>query len=549
MLRSEGAPSALPPSDHSPEWLQPDVDTNANNSHKKKKSMERLSRLFQKKSKKKSINPSLLTSPDPPLSLSFSTMSLASQPEDTLLDTTLSRPQTRDSSICSHTMISEADTTQEPAVANGRQTPKRHESLKQSTILPPVPPQHGSSAGSLSRQSSIKQTFVSSTYLQTSSSAASLHRNPSLRSNAGSTYDYRASQYTSQEHQQQHQQQPQDQSQQQQQPMRPEGTSIAALKARLSRQRQHLEAYRLEKKQYQEDIKSLTERLEKTREKTEKRTQDMKILQKNYTDHIRSMRATHDDLDSIVDKLHQLQNLISELAGQLLEHADPNVTPKALQTFWLNLHDAIDRLAVAGPDGNQLSPPRIKMLTEKFMMDVLVQNLNSNVFPGLQVVDAYNQLQSWFETHDPAFSIRLRQEMALVVVAHSTSDNDVHKLLHNAVQNNWKYLYGGLVKAYPFIYQHDKSEPVIRKHYGAKVQVLVEQALALGFAIKSQEVDITAADIREGIQQFDPESMIDIDDQTSGTIEFCISPPFAVIHPAYRSLVKGRVLCSPHAKH
>ncbi|KAG1487144.1 hypothetical protein G6F46_012934 [Rhizopus delemar] len=68
----------------------------------------------------------------------------------------------------------------------------------------------------------------------------------------------------------------------------------------------------------------------------------------------------------------------------------------------------------------------------------------------------------------------------------------------------------------------------------------------LGSAIRGQEVCITAMDVLEGIQQFDPSIMEDEDGQTEGTIALCVSPPFVVkLSDHYEPLVKGRVLCFP----
>lgn len=302
----------------------------------------------------------------------------------------------------------------------------------------------------------------------------------------------------------------------------------------------------MESEQYQKDNQVLTEKLEKQRTKKAQRDEDIQALQANYDKHLRSLRATEDDLESIGAKIKQLKQAITVLAEQLVgsEYGDPVVATRALSTFWLNLHEAIQRM------GCPLSRSRLQMLTEKFMMDVLVQNLNLNVFPGLsdEVVDAYNKLQYWFEEnqHPQAMAIRLRQEIALLVARQEKDkQGDVYRLRHIALQNTWKYLYSGLVKAYPFVYQHDKAEPDVRKHYGAKVQLLVDQAISLGLAIKGQEVDITAAAVNEGEQPFDPELMVDEDGQESGIVEFCVAPPFVVRDANdIRTLEKGRVLCA-----
>lgn len=67
------------------------------------------------------------------------------------------------------------------------------------------------------------------------------------------------------------------------------------------------------------------------------------------------------------------------------------------------------------------------------------------------------------------------------------------------------------------------------------------------FAMKGQEVDILIPPVQEGMQQFDPQTMIDEDGAISGTIEFCISPPFLVLldDGTCRVLEKGRMFCVP----
>ncbi|ORZ05478.1 hypothetical protein BCR42DRAFT_384628 [Absidia repens] len=315
---------------------------------------------------------------------------------------------------------------------------------------------------------------------------------------------------------------------------------VAQLKQQLYQQRHVLDHLEVERSQYRLDNQSLKDRIGQMKTKVQQRTEAQQQLENNYREHLQSMRATPDDLASISAKLKQLKKKIRELADELLEQADPVTATNALRTFWLNLHDCIEGM------GNPLPLHRVRMLTEKFMMDVLVQNMNLNMFPGLAISDHYNDLSFWLEKYDTTFaSTRLRQEMALVMVKKNTSGSDIHRKLHEAVQSNWKFLYGGLIKAYPFVYQYDKHEPDTQKHYGAKVQILVEHAMTLGFAMKGQEVDVAAAETRERAQLFDGSLMVDEDGQTSGVVDFCVCPPFVVYGPTVYTLEKGRVLCSP----
>ncbi|ORY95763.1 hypothetical protein BCR43DRAFT_475758 [Syncephalastrum racemosum] len=494
------------------EWLQPDSDVS---NTPKKKSMERISKLFQKKSKKQST--SSLTS-------SFSAVSLPA---------------------CEYPTATTNNETQQPL------PPSTVHALNSNTFNTNAPARSSSLRIPKSQNSDETQSSSNDSKAATPPSADGRPSvdEPTLTDEAAqcsSTADYE-----------------QQQQQQQQQYIQPtlaalsRGASVRStnsavcatsqsLKAQVARQQRILENLQIESEQYQKDSKVLQDRLDKMLQKKDQREADLKQLQQNYDHHIRSLRATPDDLDSVAAKIRQLKKTISDLAHTLSEEADAVIATRALSTFWLNLNTAIEAM------GCPLPRPRLQMLTEKFMMDVLVQNLNLNVFPGVEILDAYNQLQYWLEDQQlpsAIVSVRLRQEFALLVARdEGNKESDVCKSRHMALQNSWKYLYSGLVKAYPFVYQHDKAEPDVRKHYGARVQVLVEQAISLGLAIKGQEVDVTAAAVAEGQQAYDPELMVDEDGQTSGIVQFCICPPFVVGNSPdpLKTLEKGRVLCSPH---
>lgn len=302
-----------------------------------------------------------------------------------------------------------------------------------------------------------------------------------------------------------------------------------------------------QKQMYKADVIKLGDQLTKTQEKIQQRTHDMEILKTNYESHLRSVRSSNDDAQSIGIKLLDLKKSIHVLASELLPFAEPQLTSEKLSTLWLNLGQSIDQL------GKPLPAERIQMLTEKFMMDVLVRNLNINLFPGLACDPEFLELSNWFEQNDTSlfFSTRLRQELSMLVVKNiSNKGSDIEQSWKKCVDSNWHYLYRGLQKAYPsFLLSPNamkRNDNPAANEYGIKLRNLVQDTISLGSAIKGQEVSITAVDVREGVQLFDPKLMDDEDGQLDGTIAFCISPPFVVkISNRYEPLVKGRVLCFP----
>ncbi|RCH83170.1 hypothetical protein CU097_006929, partial [Rhizopus azygosporus] len=318
----------------------------------------------------------------------------------------------------------------------------------------------------------------------------------------------------------------------------------------IEQQRHALRELEVEKIHYVKENQRMEEQLVKMQEKIRQRTEDMKTLKNNYQLHLQSMRCSDDDPESIANRLRDLRATIKELANELLPYAEPKQTTEKLSTLWLNLGETIGRL------GNPyLSLERIQLLTEKFMMDVLVQNLNTNHFPGLSCHQEFLEIQDWFDQHDSSsfFATRLRQEVALLIVNNKTNGEDIEKRWKKSAERHWYHLYRGLQKSYPksFLAHPDKEDDQehIQKQqeYSQKLRDVVEKAMNLGSAIKGQEVCITAMDVKEGVQQFDPLIMEDEDGQTSGIIALCISPPFVVkLTDRYEPLVKGRVLCFPN---
>ena len=98
-------------------------------------------------------------------------------------------------------------------------------------------------------------------------------------------------------------------------------------------------------------------------------------------------------------------------------------------------------------------------------MDVLVQSMNYNTFPGLKISQPYTQLQFWFDRYDPAFCTRLRQEVAKAVVAGNTPNSDIQADIAKFNKRMYNSLYSSLLKAYPFMDQHDTREQDSKKRY------------------------------------------------------------------------------------
>ncbi|KAI9281104.1 hypothetical protein BY458DRAFT_499588 [Sporodiniella umbellata] len=281
----------------------------------------------------------------------------------------------------------------------------------------------------------------------------------------------------------------------------------------------------------------LAEKERGTQERMQLRQRDQQQLLNNYNEHIRSRRATEDDTHSIRQKLQELKTLIGQVSVGLTNECDVKTATAAIGTFWINLNEAIRQL------GSPIPKRRLCMLTEKFLMDVLVQSMNYNTFPGLKISQPYTQLQSWFDQHDPDFCTRFRQEVAKTVVAGHQTALDIQTETQRFNKRMYNSLYSSLLKAYPHMEKHDAEATEPSRKYAHLIQRLVDQATHLGYAIRGQEVEIAAAAVGEGTEPLDPKTMNDEDGQSSGIIQFCVCPPFVVYGSRIEILEKARVLC------
>ncbi|ORX55128.1 hypothetical protein DM01DRAFT_1335427 [Hesseltinella vesiculosa] len=308
------------------------------------------------------------------------------------------------------------------------------------------------------------------------------------------------------------------------------------LRLRIHDTQRELQKWTDQHQQLQQENSRLEDQLQKSQQRRADRAQALEHLQQQYQNHVRSLRAMPDDLDAIKTKLEKLQQGIGALADRLLPHLSPDHTYQILATFWLNLRDVLVPMI---PFSNSL----VRHLTEKFISDVLLQNLTLHDMVGCACSEDYTTMYHWLQDHQlDDLATDLRQHLARSVVR-GQKEQEIKQHLEHTIRQHWKYLYSGLRKAYPFIYQHDTSDQNdLTTHFGAQVQQLVDQAAALGFSMKGFEQDITPTAVEEGTQLLDPDLMDDLNGHTEGIIQFCVSPPFRLVHQPH-PLVKGRVIC------
>jgi uncharacterized small protein (DUF1192 family) len=307
--------------------------------------------------------------------------------------------------------------------------------------------------------------------------------------------------------------------------------ALAELHRELAIKKEMLEQYR------QENHRLMKEK-EVVYKTIEKRDIERQKLLQNFDDYLTSVRATPDTLKTISDKIRLLKATIQEVVAELAAKADKKLCTKILRDkFWVNMEAPIGKL------GSPLKRRYIAMLTEKYIMDQLVESIFCLVsYPGLTIDEPYSELFTWVEEQDERFAVRLRQEMARVVAGRTKAD-DTDMVVKQEKERVLRYLCRRLSVAFPFIVTRDKEESDPQKRFVAKFRRIVDQAFALSLAMKGQEVDITTGQILIGEQEFDASIMDEEEGKDSGIVQFCIYPPFIDRTGNRRFLEKARVYC------
>ncbi|KAJ2962762.1 hypothetical protein NQZ79_g2160 [Umbelopsis isabellina] len=291
--------------------------------------------------------------------------------------------------------------------------------------------------------------------------------------------------------------------------------------------------------QYHQENHRLMKEKEVLYKTIEKRDVERQKLLQNFDEYLTSVRATPDTLKTISDKIQLLKATIKGVADELGQKADKKTCTKILRDkFWVNMEGPIGKL------GNPLKRQHIIMLTEKYIMDQLVESIFCLVsYPGLAIDESYSELFTWVEGQDERFATRLRQEMARVVATRTKGD-DTDVVVKQEKERVLRFLCQRLALAFPFIMVRDKEEPDPQKRFVAKFRRIVDQAFALSLAMKGQEVDITTGQILVGEQEFDASIMEAEQGKDSGVVQFCIYPPFIDRTGHRRFLEKAKVYCS-----
>ncbi|CAO3613653.1 unnamed protein product [Cunninghamella blakesleeana] len=219
----------------------------------------------------------------------------------------------------------------------------------------------------------------------------------------------------------------------------------------------------------------------------------------------------------------------------LNKKADKEKAKNKFVTTWPNLK-------LVNDNGELLEPSYINFLAEKLLHEHLVKSIfQCPMYPGLEINGAYDALSRWFTEHDSTFSVRLRQQLAVILVK-SKPDSELQQAVAKEKKRIADLIYQDLTEIYdPFIREND-SQVSGEKSYYYKISDIVDKAFKLTIAIRGQDVDISALNMDEGTQEIDEETMVDVRGKTTGTVRFCICPIFVGGDGEHGFLEKGKVV-------
>lgn len=289
---------------------------------------------------------------------------------------------------------------------------------------------------------------------------------------------------------------------------------------------------------------------------------DYQRMETRFYAHVKSIKATDDDLSTIQHEIShvssQLNNLCMGLKAKMDQQSGSsflfnkyNKQQQGLIRKYLikTTHEEQDYEGDDNDDGNPplLEPRYVTMLTEKLIMELLVENIfDQPLHIGVSVNQAYDQVSQWMRRYNEEWAQRFRQQMsALLANQAKKQEGDEGKSIELAMGGLVNTILEQLGHIYPELQKQDSE---YRKNQQKKIQGIVARMARLDMAIKGQDVEIKYQCIQEGGQvAFDPTTMkADGKGKPDGQVLFVITPPFVAIDPNdndHGFITPGKVYC------
>ncbi|KAI9319476.1 hypothetical protein BX666DRAFT_1854681 [Dichotomocladium elegans] len=266
----------------------------------------------------------------------------------------------------------------------------------------------------------------------------------------------------------------------------------------------------------------------------EKRKQEYNRMEANYYAHVRTIRATDDDLSTVQKGIGQLLGQLSNMCMSIRSKADRKAGTSYILEHWPDMETIIkEQMFKEGED--TLDVGFIGAFTERYLVEaVLGRMFATPIHPGVRINESFERVAEWFEKRNPQWATRLRQQASALVVKNPLDDEQAieaaKQVIVDDIMQNLKRIY-----------------PAIDVNIEKKLLAIVERASRLNLAIKGQEIPIVMQSPKEGEATFDESIMKAASKgKSEGIVTMVISPGFVAIDPSdteHGFMVPAKVLC------
>ncbi|ORZ13060.1 hypothetical protein BCR42DRAFT_419097 [Absidia repens] len=240
---------------------------------------------------------------------------------------------------------------------------------------------------------------------------------------------------------------------------------------------------------------------------------DYQRMEAKFYAHVKSIKATDDDLSTIQHEISHLSSQLNNLCMVLKAKMDV----QAGSTFLLNKYSDMGKLLKIHFDKNNsngsdngdddgdtgsghddtsflLETRHITMFTEKMIMEMLVEHIfDQPLHIGVSINQAYNHVDTWMRRYNGDWARRFRQQMN-ALLANQAQHHDERKDIEQASEA----LVDGILHQLGHIYPELQNESSYTNNQRKKISNIVTRTARLHLAMKGQDIEIRHQSIQEG---------------------------------------------------
>ncbi|KAI8384536.1 uncharacterized protein BYT42DRAFT_592742 [Radiomyces spectabilis] len=272
----------------------------------------------------------------------------------------------------------------------------------------------------------------------------------------------------------------------------------------------------------------------------EQRKQEYKRMESNFYSHVRSIRATDDDLSTVQPKIQQLLSNVNNFCMSMKSKIDRASATSFIFQHWPEKEAGIRQYMLSSDDDETdplLDTVFITIFAEKLLFNLLVKHiLDQPLHLGISVNESFADLDAWISKRNESWATRLRQQLSSLIVK---QPNEEEALIEKAKEEVVQRIIDDLGYIYPKI----KTETHDRK----RITNIVNRAATLNMAIKGLEIRIQILNVEEGDTHFDSHLMkASAKGKPEGVVFLMITPAFVAKDendPEHGFLIPSTVFC------